>query len=69
METMRQIRRGRLEENPKKLGFLYPAVKMRNTKESDNLIPLLWKLLDCNAGISLPDDADKLYATRLVILG
>lgn len=63
--------------NPKKLWFLvsgldktiYPAVNMRNTKESDDLIPLLWKLLDCNAGISLPDDVDKLYSTRLATLG
>ncbi|RMJ24375.1 hypothetical protein PHISP_04744 [Aspergillus sp. HF37] len=61
---------------PKRLWFLvtgltdeiYPAIKVDMRKASEDTAPLLRRLLDCNAGTSLPDDADKLYARRLMSL-
>ena len=61
---------------PKKLWFLvtgltdeiYPAIKVDTSKASEDTAPLLRRLLDCNAGTSLPDDSDRLYTGRLMPL-
>lgn len=61
---------------PKRLWFLvtgltdeiYPAINGDSMDVSKEFAPLLRRLLDCNAWTSLPDDAEKLYASRLMSL-
>lgn len=49
---------------------IYPAATLcrgERTEETRRILPLLHRLLDCKAGTSLPDDADKVYAGRLMM--
>lgn len=51
---------------------VYPGItscRGEKSQESEAILPLLKRLLDCKPGVTLPDDADLVYANRVKSLG